>query len=344
MSTKIRSVFAALATAFVAVAAYVFIHESGHAIVAAFCGAQITKLSILEAHTWWRGGNFTAATLSLCHAAGALLPVCVSIVGLCFYRKDIKSPIYHLGYFYLTIISAASLSVWVLFPVMSMFTALPDTDDVTKFLQSSGLPSIAVSLVSAALILPVLFLAKKKGMFQRLASMMKNIMNAESDSPYLPKKVIWKLSAAILAVILATVLLELPDLMTKPIVSLSSGDETALSDLQFLKVNQGFEVQRAKDYQLDIQLDAAGFLTDIRILDSNQTVLYQNIAEKISSGGSIYLDEGTYAISIVCLRDTDEFERHCREMGYIFEETTAEELKSAYKNEVQAPKLSLTIK
>lgn len=340
MAKKIRSVFVILAVALIVIAVYVFVHESGHAIVAFFCGAQITRLSILEAHTWWTGGNFTAGTLSLCHAAGALLPICALTLGIFLYKKDFIGPLYHLVYFYFLIVGAASLSVWVLFPILSMFVPLPATDDVAKFLQSSGLPPVAVSLVSLALILRVLVLARRKGMFQKFALMLKSMMSTGTDDgTTLSKKSAWKLTAALLSVILATFLLELPELMDKTIISFSSEDQNAITDFQ-----NSFEVPRSRNYYFDIQLDAGGLLTAIRISDSDQNTLYQNIGEKTSSSGSIYLNEGTYTISVIYLKDMDAFERYCEDIDNGIDETAAGELSSAYKHEFKMPDLSFTIK
>lgn len=339
MYKKIKLIFVMAAIAFTSVIAYTFLHESGHALVAIFCGAQITKLSILEAHTWWEGGNFTAATLSLCHAAGSLLPVFVSLIALFFYKKEFKYSIYHLAYSYYILCSTISLSVWVIMPILSMFTSLPDSDDVTKFLQTSKWPPIAVSFAGAALILLVLFIAKRNGMFQSLVCATRSLINTKDNSPDLSKKEILGVSFALLTAILLTILLELPDIMTKPIISLTATDERDITDFQ-----KSFEVVRDGNYRFQIQLDSQGILTDLRISDKEQNLHYQMLTEKASASNTIYLNAGTYTISVTYLKDIETFDRYCKEMNYVFDETAQKEMESIYEQDMKTPKLSLTIK
>lgn len=339
MTKKIRAIFVTLGLVLVVLAAYVLIHESGHAIVAALCGARITKLSILGAHTSWIGGSFTAGTLSLNHAAGALLPICVLTLGTLLYRKDFKGPVYHLAYFYSLIICATSLSVWVFFPILSMFAPLPATDDVTKFLQSSGLPPAVVSLVSVALILLVLFLAKRKGMFREYVSTLKSMMSTETeDGTSFSKKTVWKLTAALLIVIAAAILPELPEAMAEPVISFSSEGQDAITDYE-----NSFEIRYDRDYPFDIRLDAGGFLTVIRIQDSEQGMIYHSITEETSSSGSIYLNKGRYMISVIYLKDLDAFERYCEDYDDMVDESVKEELRSVYENDFKPPVLSVFI-
>lgn len=130
---------------------------------------------------------------------------------------------YHLAYFYSLIICAASLSVWVFFPILL-----------------------------------VLLLAKRKGMLRKYISTLKSMMSTEAeDDTSISKKAAWKLTAALLIVIVAAILPE-------PVISFSSEGQDAITDFE-----NSFEIQYDRDYYFDIRLDAGGFLTVIRISDSD---------------------------------------------------------------------------
>lgn len=70
MVYKLRFGFAVLAMMLVSIVMYIIIHESGHALVAALCGADNVKISILSSITWYTGGSFTAITEALFNVAG----------------------------------------------------------------------------------------------------------------------------------------------------------------------------------------------------------------------------------------------------------------------------------
>lgn len=340
MNGKRRAVFAIVAMAFISVIIYIFIHESGHGIIAALCGAHITRLSIVEAHTWWTGGDFTSLTLALCFAAGVLLPVCISFIGVIFYKRNYDNPVYRLMYPWCIIISTAALSVWVLFPIMSMFISLPVSDDVAKFLRSSGLHPMLVSFVSAALMLVMILLIKRKGMFQNLISTLKAMINPETDGKvFFSKRSIRGLTVAVLLVISVTVLLELPDKLSRPVITIAATGEIDEAGLE-----KSFEIRRAGDYHFDIQLDVKGTLADVRVCDSEQKLVYQTLTEKAFANGTFYLNDGECTISVIPLPDINTFRQYCKDMNYGFDEEAVEEMESVYEHEVQPPYLSFVIK
>lgn len=339
MSKKIKAIFAIAAITITALVIYIFMHEAGHALVALSCGAQITRLSILGAHTSWYGGEFTAFTLPLCHAAGALFPFCAAFVGILFYKKEIGSSVYRFSYFVAAIICASSLLVWLIFPVISLFTALPESEDATKFLQSSGLPPLAVSLGSAALIVTVILIAERKGIFHNMLYTMKVLTDsADCGSAYISGRTVRGLTLAVLVSVCITVLLELPASPGKPILAIATSPKATASDLE-----QSFDVPRSGSYQYQVQLDAGGMLTDIRILDETQNPIYQMLSEQASSNGTIFLEEGRYTLYISYLPDVAAFRQHYREMNESFDETAVRELEAAFGHEVLSPRLSFII-
>lgn len=339
MVHKFRLAFAMIAAAFLSVAAYIILHEAGHALVAAFCGAKNIKISILRAHTWWTDGSFTAVTSSLCHAAGTALPVCVSYVGLFFYSGDRKSPVYRMAYPYLVVTAVSAASVWVLFPIYSMFAPLPDTEDVAKFLHSSGIPPIIVSLAGAMVVLFGVFVAKRRRIFPVWIQTVKQIRDGGEDrGARRSNQAMIGIAAAVLITAFVAVLPELPDFVTKPILSLTVTDEIPETETQMI-----FDIPQEKQYRFQIQLDAEGLLADVRILDSEQEPVYQMLSGQASAEGTLSLTPGTYTLTVTFLTDADLFEHHCDGMGYRLEEAEWEACRAVYEQEALLSRLCFVL-
>lgn len=183
MLRKLRFFLAMLAMALVSIIMYIFVHESGHAIVAILCGASNVKISIVSAHTWWTGGSFTAITGALCNVAGTALPVCISWIAMMFYAKSRKGLIYHMAYIIFFIISTSSVLAWVGISAYSMLAPFPDqTDDVAQFLNVSGIPPVIVFLTGVIVILLSIFIAIKKQLLHTLIQLRKDIRNIKTSS------------------------------------------------------------------------------------------------------------------------------------------------------------------
>ena len=146
MKQKTNWAFSLLLSAFAAVAIYLTVHELGHLLVALANGASIQRFSLLHARVWWVGGSFGPLAAPLADAAGSLLPVLLALAALCFYKKQNASPVYQSFCLMGTVVTAASLLSWVALPVLALAGRAPAGDDVTKFLQNSSLPPLAVSL------------------------------------------------------------------------------------------------------------------------------------------------------------------------------------------------------
>ena len=160
---KIISLFASIACM---LPLYILLHEGGHTLIAVLCGAQITEFSILGAYMLYDGGIFTAATLSLFHAAGMLLPLCILIVYMLAYQRKRKGIFYRIFSFMFLLITAAPTLAWVIVPVLYLFDQAPQGDDVTKFINSSGLSPWAVLSGAMVLLFLCLILAWKKKVIQ----------------------------------------------------------------------------------------------------------------------------------------------------------------------------------
>jgi hypothetical protein len=139
-------------SAIAAVLLYIILHEGGHTLVAVLCGAKITKFSITGAYMSYDGGLFNTFTLSLLNAAGMLLPIALACLYILFYRKDAQGLFYRVFSMILCAVSFFSVFAWVIVPVLYLVGAAPQKDDVTKFIENSGLPPLFVVLLAVLLL------------------------------------------------------------------------------------------------------------------------------------------------------------------------------------------------
>lgn len=144
----------------VGIVVYSAVHEAGHALVAVANGAQVDRFVVgPNAHVAWSGGSFSAAATSLSHAAGALLPTLLLVVALAAYRSRARSDVYHTLYAVLTACTIGSLLAWVVIPVVAAVGTPPPGDDVTRLLESSGMPPLALGGIATATLAGLVTLA-----------------------------------------------------------------------------------------------------------------------------------------------------------------------------------------
>lgn len=343
MSHKLRFFFTMFAMVSVSIIAYVFVHESGHALVAILCGAGNVRISIISAHAWWTGGSFTAGTEAFSNAAGAALPVCVSWTAMMFYSKENKSFVYHMIYFLFFVISISSILAWVVIPAYSIFAPFPDqTDDVVKFLNTSGISPVIVSLGGVIVILFSIFIAARKQLLKDLIQLAKDIRNAKRNREVeitVSNKSMAGIALAVLIAILVTALFELPDVIAKPIVSFSITDEVPAATYKT------FDIQEENIYHFQTKLNAEGVLVDISISDQAQELVFQNlIYDQTDSNCTFYLSPGTYTLSVTYLTNADMFDRYCSIMDYHFEDWDMENFSSVYEHEAKLSGLFIELK
>ncbi|AWW27461.1 hypothetical protein ACIZ62_17825 [Acetobacterium carbinolicum] len=175
MNIKTKYVLSTILATVIAVVTYITLHEAGHCLVALACGAKITKFSILSASMAYEGGVFNRFQFALFHAAGALFPIIVCFLLLFFYRRTQKGMLYHQFYFMFSLISIASVFAWILVPICSIFTEVPQGDDVTKFMVETGFSPLIVVFGALMIILPMIFLVRKKGVLGVLIDIAKKV-------------------------------------------------------------------------------------------------------------------------------------------------------------------------
>ncbi len=114
---------------------YVFLHESGHTIVALSAGSKITEFELisLKPHMNFEGGNYDLISTLWLHANGSLLPLFVSYIVAFTYRKEIQNFFYHAFCFLFCVTTTLSFLVWVVLPLMYMNGYMDNGEDVCKF-------------------------------------------------------------------------------------------------------------------------------------------------------------------------------------------------------------------
>jgi hypothetical protein len=178
MNRKVFFVLAVIFTAFITTLIYVTLHELGHSLVAAACGAHITEFSLIKARMSYAGASFTQMTEALFNAAGAILPLLAAAVSLFFYRRNTPGAVYHIAYLFFTLISTASVLAWVIIPTAALFSQSPTGDDVTKFLLSSGLPPLVVAAGALLIILLMLVWIFYKGLPSAFVQVIKTVQES----------------------------------------------------------------------------------------------------------------------------------------------------------------------
>jgi len=163
---------------------YTLLHEGGHALVAIMHGGRIDNFVLgFNAHVTHSGANFTRVGESLHNSAGTLLPAAIFAVALIFYNRNVNSFIYHCIYGGFSIMIPGSLLAWVAIPLMSLFTAPPAGDDVSRFLDVSGINPLLVSLIALLLIFLFVFVSYKKGLYAKIMEYLKTLSQAERTRP-----------------------------------------------------------------------------------------------------------------------------------------------------------------
>lgn len=170
MDEKLKSLIWVLLFAPVWLLLYAFLHEGGHALVILAHDGTIDSFWIfgLNAHVSAHGGVYSMLGEALKSAAGVLLPAAVVAIALFFYKPQIEAQGYHLCWFMVLATIVFSLLVWVIFPILSLFTLPPQGEDAIQFLNVTSAPPLLVSLVALLLAGGFVFFAWKKGLLRKV--------------------------------------------------------------------------------------------------------------------------------------------------------------------------------
>lgn len=303
---------------------YTLLHEGGHALVAIMYGGKVINFVLgFNAHVTYSGANFTRLGEPLFNAAGFLLPYLVLLSALLFYNRGVKNRIYHFAYAVFTIMIAGSSIAWVIIPIISIFSAPPAGDDVTKFLEASKINPLLVSVLALVLIALLLLIARQKGLTAKVKELFRASSQAESAEP--------KLHFAIVLpfILIATIsVLAFSQVFFHGKVFETSFTMNVTENKKVMEMS--FEVKKERSYRMDLALEAEGMLTDVQIFDNKGNMVYQNLCEWMTLSTSLYLDKGNYRFMLTFIRDPGVMEKHLAEMGYHFSSEQLDTLMKVY--------------
>ena len=112
------------------------------------------------------GGSYNRVTSAMLNIAGMLFPAVISIIYLLLYKREKDSLFYRLFSFLLVAAFSMPAAAWILVPVLYMLGKAPVGDDVTKFLDVTGMNPVILILFAGGLLAVSIFLAWRKGIIR----------------------------------------------------------------------------------------------------------------------------------------------------------------------------------
>ncbi len=251
---------------------YTLLHEGGHALVAIMYGGRIDSFVLgFDAHVTLSGANFTRIGECLFNSAGVLLPAVSLAVALKFYNRNLEHLIYHYMYAGISIVITSSFLAWVAIPLISLFTAPPAGDDVSRFLEVSGLNPLLISLIALLLMFLFVLFAYKKGLYSKIIEYLKALSQVEHTK--LNK---WQTVSLVLVIILLGSVAFVCYQMLLPDKVFETSFSMNVCDVREV-VEMPFKVKMSKSYNMSLRLDAEGMLTDVQLYDAKGSIVYQNV-------------------------------------------------------------------
>jgi len=301
---------------------YTLLHEGGHALAAIMYGGRIDSFVLgFDAHITVSGTNFTPIGASLFHAAGVLLPALSLAVALIFYKRNVKNLIFHYLYAVISIMIICSFLAWVIIPLISLFTAPPAGDDVSRFLEVSGLNPLLISLFALLLMFLLALFSYKRGVYSKIREYVSAL--SPSKRSELNK---WRIVGPVLAVIIlgAVAFGSYQLLLSNKVFETSFSME--IRDAREV-IEMPFNVKTSKSYNLSLKLEAEGLLTDVQIYDDQEKLVYQNVCEWMTLSSSLDLKTGNYQFVLTFLRDPEAMAQYFAEKEYAFSPEQIDEFK-----------------
>ena len=133
---------------------YTFLHEAGHALIGLLFGETLTEFSVrfwdLSAHVNMVGGELNQRQVAIQSVAGVSLPLLVWLLFISFVPRN-PGFILRMLKLLASMMVLNTLLAWIILPIFYRFGNTPASDDVTHFLQSSGVPPLVLALVAMIL-------------------------------------------------------------------------------------------------------------------------------------------------------------------------------------------------
>lgn len=325
MNKKTRDIIYFLFSCIILLYFYTLLHEGGHALVAIICGGKVDKFILgLNAHVQTSGATFTIFSEALFNSMGVLLPVIFLIIALVIYKPKNKYTFYHIFYGFISLSITCSLLAWVIVPFMTLFTLPPAGDDVTKFLNITGLHPLTVTLAALLIIVALVFFIYKRGLFGKIKEINYELLQVDryKDRKLFLIRVFIGISLGVIILVVGFSIL-IPKPVFKTSLSIEVKSTTENEKLPF-------KVEKSKVYSMNLELKAKGILTDVQIYTDKGTLIYQNICEWFTLGTSLKLEKGNYVLVLTFLKDPSGMKKHFMSRGYMFEADVLERLKETY--------------
>ena len=284
---------------------YAFLHEAGHALVGLAYGGTINNFVFwnINAHVSISKAEFTVFGASLMNSAGMLLPTITGAIAIVFYKPHIKFPGYHFCFSLGSISLIFSMLTWVVIPVISLFTSMPG-EDVTNFLGVSGIHPLLVSFGALLLVGAFILLAYKKGVLKKAQELYRSLQNYRKAHRRraLISAVLGLLVAATAVYYVANNADFLGNRNRGPIVfSISFPAESLLTQEEDWYLS--FDIEDTREYSLELDMNARGFITALRITDEDGKLIYQTLGEATRGTTTLLLESGSYTLSVTYLAD-----------------------------------------
>ncbi|HKM35037.1 MAG TPA: hypothetical protein VJY54_09900, partial [Lachnospiraceae bacterium] len=278
---------------------YLILHEFGHCLVVWLKGGKVTEFMIiaLSPHMSFEG----VLESPLIDVAGAVFPLFFYIIFVLLLKQKIKKalPLYFM-IFYCNVYCSSLIS-WILIPIKYMFGIAPADDDVTKFIRSSNIAPIVVSIVVFVLLAVLSIITVKIIRKYDFNVKTKSIIN------YIP----------IVYVIVAVVFLLIP---TKEV---AYGTFTYPQEGDNLtKLKECYEIHIEKDGKYQVRakwdIDRDGVIVGIALTETDGSDVYfystgAVFADIVSD--EIELDSGEYYLLIYSAASSDEWNTLCETFG-----------------------------
>jgi len=282
-----------------------FLHEVGHALVILLYGGKIHEFKIFpNAFVSAADVNFSAFAGILFHISGMMLPMIIGTLAIFLYNPSIKFMGYHSCFAIGSALFAISVFRWAGIPFISMFTAPPPNDDITKFMRATGFPPLFISLGAILIIGGFIFLTYKKGIWIKLI---------ENVNTHLGSQAVWLRIAAIFMVIALIVALLALD-YRKYFNAVFNTSFTIENAIEAKSREIQFTLNETRTYTIEVNTHSQGFITALLLINEDGNVIEQNISEKFQFGWGRDLSEGDYTIKLIFFANDEEVEQFLQTM------------------------------
>ena len=308
---------------------YTFLHEGGHALVGLISNGRVDKMTLgLNAHVYISGARFNPFSEALNNISGVLLPVIFLTILLVFYNRNGRNSIIHTSYILLYFFVVGSLLAWLFVPLLSLFKIIPGNDDISKFLNISGLHPIILSSVTSFIFCFLLYFGSKKGLFIKVQELMnepRSGMPSGVSNFFNKKSILYFLLGLTLLLGYLFFIRQSEVLRT----SFSLEASSSMKDMRF-----PFEITKSRVYNIDLNLKTMGILVDTQLYNESGQLIYHIIGEQVTLNKPLDLKKGSYSCLLTFMADATEMKEHFRINGYPLEEERIKMLERIFNKDL----------